>query len=324
MTISTPDILATTLPRSLSLDGAWRLLPIDDFRQGFYPLDDESWIEQDLPAHWQQHPLLESYAGKMVYRKRFTFQEPRTENQEPDDVPSSSDSRFSVLGSRFWLRFNGVFYWLQPYFNGVDLGRREGYFMPHEYEVTPWVEDENTLVVEIECRDEEDKLAKRMITGVFSHWDCLDPTTNPGGVWLPVELVTTGPLRIGDVMLHTEKVDAAKAAIRFRAQIDAASAGPATLRWTFTPKNFAGEVQVIEQRHRLAQGDHEITGTLDIRDPQLWWTHDMGDPNCYTVTLAVLQDDLGLGRARLDLWHPALRAAQLDRLPERRALPDQG
>jgi len=202
-----------------------------------------------------------------------------------DHGPRTTDS------ARWWLRFNGVFYWSQPYFNGVDLGRGEGYFMPHEYEVTPWVAAENTLVVEVECRDEDDKLAKRMVTGVFSHWDCLDPATNPGGIWLPVELIATGPVRIKDVLLHTETCDAAKAVIRFRAGLDAAVAGPATLRWTFAPKNFAGEVQVIEQRHTLVPGDQELAGTLDIRDPRLWWTHDLGDPNCYSVTLTILQDN---------------------------------
>jgi hypothetical protein len=60
-----------TFPITTTLDGVWQLRPADTFRQGFYPLDDETWIEQELPAHWQQHPLLEHYAGKLVYRKRF-------------------------------------------------------------------------------------------------------------------------------------------------------------------------------------------------------------------------------------------------------------
>src|SRR5919202_3424313 len=111
-----------TFPAITCLDGTWRLLPIDAFRQGFYPLDDDTWLTQELPAHWQQHPLLERYAGKMVYRKRFTLQEPRTGtrrvNQEPGNE-ADSGSRFSVDpsgvsplgGSRFWLRLNGTFYW---------------------------------------------------------------------------------------------------------------------------------------------------------------------------------------------------------------------
>src|SRR5829696_4964861 len=63
-----------TFPITTTLDGTWQLRPTDTFRQGFYPLDDATWLEQDLPAHWQQHPLLERYAGKMVYRKRFVLQ----------------------------------------------------------------------------------------------------------------------------------------------------------------------------------------------------------------------------------------------------------
>ena len=42
-----------TFPITTSLDGTWQLRPADTFRQGFYPLDDASWLEQELPAHWQ-------------------------------------------------------------------------------------------------------------------------------------------------------------------------------------------------------------------------------------------------------------------------------
>src|SRR5215212_27792 len=70
-----------TFPITTPLDGTWQLRPTDTFRQGFYPLDDATWLEQDLPAHWQQHPLLESYAGKLVYRRRFAFEGLRTEGR---------------------------------------------------------------------------------------------------------------------------------------------------------------------------------------------------------------------------------------------------
>ena len=287
-----------------SLNGPWQLLPVDTFRQGFYPRDDRAWIEQELPAHWQQHPLFARYSGKMVYRKRFTVknQEPETKNY-PRPIPPPhagegagrrSNSRFSVLGSgntRHWLRFNGVFYWMQAYFNGVDLGQHEGYFAPHECEVTDWLQDDNTLVVEVNCPEERNKFGKRMITGVFSHWDCIDPATNPGGIWLPVELITTGPVRVKDVRLHTERASSAVAEICYRAMLDSTEARDVTLRWTLEPKNFAGQVQVVEMRRALAAGEQELAGLFNVRDPQLWWTHDLGHPNCYTVRLEVVEGD---------------------------------
>lgn len=264
---------------TISITGPWRLLPVDMFRQGFYPLDDDRWIGQELPAHWQQHPLFERYVGKMVYRTGF-------------DLPGlgARPQPGSPADTRYWLRLNGVFYWSQPYFNGVDLGRHEGYFLPQEHDVTAWVQPHNRLVVEVECPDEHDKFGKRLITGVFSHWDCIDPLTNPGGIWLPVELIQTGPTRIKQVLLHTERIGEQAAGLRFQASFDAARTAEVTLRWTLAPKNFAGEVQTFEERRTVTQGEHGLDGGLTVRDPQLWWTHDTGHPNCYTVTLAVLQD----------------------------------
>ena len=137
----------TNAPALLSLDGVWKLLPVDTFRQGFYPPDDDTWLAQEIPAHWQQHPLLERYAGCMVYRRRFTL----------PDAPAIPPDQSAPI--RYFLRFNGVFYWAQPYFNGVDLGRHEGYFEPFEHEVTAWIAPENDIVVEVECPDEVNKSA---------------------------------------------------------------------------------------------------------------------------------------------------------------------
>jgi beta-mannosidase len=263
------------------LDGTWQLLPVHQFRQGFYPFDSSAWVEQAVPSHWQQHPLFERYAGRMVYCKQFTLPDLA---KTPNDAPLARQERW-------WLRLEGIFYWSQTYLNAVDLGRHEGYFTTQEYEVTQWLQSENTLIVEVECPNEENKFNKRMITGVFSHWDGLDPATNPGGIWQPVELLGTGPIRISEVLLHTAQVSDQIAEIRFRAVFDALHDCDTRLRWQFAPDNFPGEVQIIEQSRALSAGRHEITGLLRLRDPQLWWTHDMGDPNCYTISLEVLLND---------------------------------
>ena len=69
--------------------------------------------------------------------------------------------------------------------DGSYLGDTEGYFAPHTFEVTEALRarGEHHLAVEVTCSRQDDLTAKRNITGVFQHWDCLDPDWNPGGMW---------------------------------------------------------------------------------------------------------------------------------------------
>src|SRR4030042_1042219 len=160
--------------KEMDLTGVWELKPVERF-DGEYDRAG-TWLSQELPAHWQELPELEYYTGKVVYRKRFKF--------KPEE------------GKRFWLKLLGVFYWSTAYLNGCRLGANEGYFFPCTYEITGLLEKENELLGEVDCPAEEKKANKRMLTGVFHHWDCLDPLANPGGIWLPVEIHSTGKTRI--------------------------------------------------------------------------------------------------------------------------------
>ena len=70
--------------------------------------------------------------------------------------------------------------------DGAYLGATEGYFAPHAFEITEAARsgvEEHVLAVEVACPAKSDRQAKRMVTGVFSHWDALDPDWNPGGLW---------------------------------------------------------------------------------------------------------------------------------------------
>ncbi|NTU83625.1 MAG: glycoside hydrolase [Chloroflexales bacterium] len=254
----------------LTLDDHWQIRPLDDFRQGIYPRDEEGWMPAHVPAHWQQLPGLEQHTGKAVYRCSFRL----------------GDG--GAAGERVWLRLNGAFYRSRPYLNGVDLGAHEGYFTPYEPEVTGLLQDTNTLLVEVDCPEERNKLGKTMVTGVFSHWDCLDPQANPGGIWLPVELHTSGPVRLQHARLLTVACDDHFAQVRFDLDLDAAAHGPVTLRLHFTPRTFEAAPQVFEQQRVLHRGHQEVGGLVKLRDPRLWWTHDIGRPDLYDVTVEVL------------------------------------
>ena len=249
------------------LSGAWELLPVAQF-DGKY--EGRNWLAAQVPGHVQQVAGLEGYAGKVVYRKRFDFS-PRP-------------------GRRYFLRLNGAFYWSIAYLNGTRLGANEGYFFPVEYEITSLLRGQNELLVELDCPDEPDQENKRQITGVFHHWDSIDPAANPGGLWLPVEVIATGEARIqsaAGTVLYLE--DRAKSA-RLSARVTLDTPGPAglDLRVSFIPRTFEGEPVVFTRRVSKAGGLNTYQYELTLPDPRLWWTWDQGRPDLYTLRVEAL------------------------------------
>jgi beta-mannosidase len=251
-----------------SLNGRWELLPVSEF-QDRYP--DGGWLEMEIPSHWQQHSDLESYAGRVVYRKSFEFR--------------------PAAGKRYWLRLNGVFYRSAVRLNGALLGGNEGYFFPQQYEVTGVLRGRNTLLVEVECPNEDDKSCKTLITGVFSHWDALDPKTNPGGIWLPVEIVPSGEVCIEHSQLRLDELGEDVAKLRAELQVDAVALTAAEVRVAFAPHNFEGKTQVFRREVQLRPGSSQLSIPVELKEPRLWWCHDQGFPHLYRVTAEVRTAD---------------------------------
>jgi beta-mannosidase len=193
---------------------------------------------------------------------------------------------------RFFLRVQGAFYWSTPYLNGARLGANEGYFFPVDYEITDLLQKDNTLLIELDCPREDDKTAKRQLTGVFHHWDCLDPKTNPGGLWLPVEVLSTGPARVIDPLFTTAYLGKDQAYARITGQATLETSRPARLlvRISFLPLTFEGEPQVFERELRKGAGSSTYHYHLDLKTPRLWWTHDHGRPDLYILRYEVFVD----------------------------------
>jgi beta-mannosidase len=123
--------------------------------------------------------------------------------------------------------------------------------------------------------------------GVFSHWDAIDPLTNPGGIWLPAEIVESGDVYIRQIRLLLRDLADHAAQIEAEVMVDAATPISAELRITFSPQNFEGSPQSFQHRIQLTRGDNELSVPATVEEPRLWWTHDQGFPHLYRVTIQV-------------------------------------
>jgi beta-mannosidase len=250
----------------MELTDGWRAVDADDdLRRIYYEesFDDRDWEPITVPGHWRSHPAFSTSDGPLLHRCRF---------EHP--VPEA--------GRRAWLTFDGLFYQGDHWLDGAYLGDTEGYFMPHTFEMTEALRarSEHTLALEVTCAPQHDQAAKRNITGVFQHWDCIDPDWNPGGLWRPVRVTETGPVKISQLRVLCREANAERAVVAFHAVLDSDEARTVQVQSTIGNQYHGAE-------RSLASGTNTIDWTLTVERPALWWPHALGKPHLYDVRVSV-------------------------------------
>jgi beta-mannosidase len=250
----------------MHLSDGWRAAIADDDLRRVYQgadFDDGAWEPITVPGHWRSTAAFADSDGPLLHRCRF-------ETDRPGD------------GRRRWLTLEGLFYQGDVWLDGGYLGDTEGYFVPHTFEVTEQLRDrlEHVLAVEVTCAPERAKSAKRNLTGVFQHWDCLDPAWNPGGIWRPVRLRETGPIRISRLRVLCREATPGRAVVAFRATLDSDARRTVCVR---TELGALGH----EQTQPLAAGVNELEWTVTVERPDLWWPRALGDAVLHDVTVGV-------------------------------------
>jgi hypothetical protein len=297
---------------SVSTEELRRLAADPDF-------DDSSWAGAEVPGHWRSNPEFGATDGPVLYRRRFEATRPGP-------------------GRRRFLTFDGIFYQGDVWLDGEYLGVTEGYFAPHTFEVTEVLRarTEHVLTVEVACARPTELTSKRNLTGVFQHWDCIDPDWNPGGIWAPVHLDETGPVRITAVKVLCREANAERAVLDIEAALDTvepcgvllgtrvtrvpAPAGVAAPGLTDDPDRPEGPVRpnqpdlpehpdlldepVLEEGHDhvLAAGVNIVRWQARIERPDLWWPKALGDQPLHEVLLEarLIPSD----NARRPAWGP--------------------
>ncbi len=254
----------------MDLSGTWSaLVADDDLRRDWLDESaapaDERWEAIAVPGHWRSTPAFADSDGPLLYRTRF---------EHPTQAAWGR--------RRHWLTLDGLFYQGDVWLDGAYVGDTEGYFFPHTYEVTEPLaaRTEHLLGVEATCSPPGDLRAKRNLTGVLQHWDCLDPDWNPGGIWRPVRITETGPVCIKRLRVTCRGATAESAQVLFDAELDADVATGVTLRTT-----VGGVDHELEQP--LAAGENQVDWRVTVASPALWWPHALGDQPLHDVRVEV-------------------------------------
>ena len=268
-------------PRAVDLSGVWRAHIGDpDLGKAFVErgFADDTWQNVRVPHHWRAEPAFAASDGPLLYRKRFA-------------TPTGSTTG-TTTDERWFLELDGIFYYGDVWLDGEYLGATEGYFTRHAFEVGEALRssDEHLLALEVACPPQTDRGAQHAFTGGYWHSPLLDPTINPGGLWQPVRLVATGPVRLTHARVLCVEASVEVGRLVAHLELDAGE-HPREVRLHALVRGPDGATLLDAWRQAtLAAGPNELTWALAVDDPPRWWPRSLGAQPLCDVTLAVEVD----------------------------------
>ncbi len=254
----------------MDLSGRWRAIPArQELRRTFHEpdLDDRSWAEVDVPGHWATTKALANERA-VLHRRTFTM----------DPVPR---------GRRRWITLAGITQQGDVWLNGAYVGNTEGYFVPHQFEITHLMGDRSVhkLAIDVTCSRFGDRNERSNLMGAI-----LDPELsgaaglNPGGIWQPVTVHETGLSAIQHFRVVCVDASAAEARLGLRCVFDHLDGGPVTLR-----TRVAGVDHKLS--HSAAVGENRVEWTIEIPEPDLWWPYRRGEQPLHDLTCELIVGD---------------------------------
>ena len=276
----------------MDLGGTWRIAAATEGRRRAFhefDFDDSGWATTPVPSHWAQGAAGggADLAGEesVLYRRRF---------EGPADAAASPET--GTGGTRWWLRIEGLAQQGDIWLDGSYLGHTDGYFVPHELEVTDQIgaRSEHLLAIEATCRRFGDPDNRTNLTGALQDPElCGSDDMIVGGLWRPVRLRSSGTVAIRHARAICAEVHTSgdrgrgpgggerTARLALRAVLDAPGGGTVLLR-----TRVAGTEHVHD--HHAAVGENRVEWTVDVADPPLWWPHSLGDQRLCDLEMEAL------------------------------------
>ncbi len=190
-----------------------------------------------------------------------------------------------------WLHFDGINYRANIWVNGTRLAdstQIAGAYRTYDLPVGQMLKSgPNVLVVEVFAQTETD-------LGInFVDWNPTPPDRSMG-IWRPVYLRATGPVRVEHPAVRTHFTDAtldrAELGVVVDLQNASSEAVEGTLMATLAGVGPWGTTLQLRRTIKLAAGEHqtvdftpEDSPALRVKSPALWWPYGMGAQRLHRI-----------------------------------------
>lgn len=221
--------------------------------------------------HWKDYLWMEDY----YYTYRSIFSKPELSAKE-----------------RLFFISKGIDYQFEIYFNGERVLEQEGMFTPVSLDLTSRLKGTNTLAIKVfpapklkNAPATREQASHSVKPAVSYGWDW-HPRLIPLGIWDETYLEVQPVSFINDVYVNYQlNSDLTKADISV--QVTGTNLQGNSYHWMLRDKN--GKI-VSKSDGQIDKDDFNPTATLD--HPNLWWTHDQGEPYLYHSEFQLI-DNMG-------------------------------
>jgi len=204
-------------------------------------------------------------------------------------------------GQRYQLSFGGISYRADLWINGQRIAQKDslqGSFRRYQLDITDYLRPgANVIALEVWRAQPGD------LNIGFVDWNP-EPQDHNMGIWREVRLHASGPVSLSQPFIETtvDTTTLQKATVAVSVNVHNGNDQPVsgTLEARITGGiRLSASVSLAPGETRRVKFDDSTYPDLRIAHPRLWWTHDLGKPNLYSLSLRFLQqgavsDSLGL------------------------------
>lgn len=273
----------------------WRIHTVDDVDvpgdvvslPGF---DAEDWVPTNVPC-----TVLAALVGAGRYDDPYVDMNLKKIPREPFGQPWRYRTGFRLLeeeaGRTVLLELDGVNYAANIWLNGHQIakaGQAKGAFRRFQYDVSRVVEaGRNVLVVEVIPPEPGD------FTIGFVDWNPPAPDRNMG-LFRPVRLRFCDAVSVENPFVQTRLNLDTLAEARLTVTADVVNHGDepvtGTLEGDIEGVHFAREVHLEGGEGKVVSFTADEFPGLRIANPRVWWPHDLGTPELYSLELRFVAD----------------------------------
>ncbi|HIQ05795.1 MAG TPA: glycoside hydrolase family 2 protein [Anaerolineae bacterium] len=316
----------------LDLNGTWKLqdfdpgqgVPTGAHRLGF---EDSDWLPAQVPG--DVHTAL-AQAGRIelpfyhMNVEKCQWVEHREWWYRTTFSLPAGEAALAEAGERWLLQFDGLDTFATVYLNGVEIGQHRNMFIGVEFDITDQLRTDAPNVLAIRFDPVVETIGERELPGQWAgsgqerawvrkaqynfSWDWA-PRLVSVGPWQGVRLQRFVQARLRSVFFHTHLIsdDRSQAEVAVEAEVE---------RWE--DADLSVEVQLSRGEQQIVAstgvyGDGRASLAMRVPDPALWWTHDLGEPALYDLTVTLRTGDQVLDQRRE--W-VGIRTIRVDQSPD--------